>query len=391
MKSYLFALFLLFGSSFCRAQKPEKTQYKRISLDLYGGTPIFLGDVKNEFKNYQISSRLNFGLTSALSLGAAFSYGKVNGLDKNTASQYFSNHYVKVLVGGEAYLFNALKFYELGNKFQLYAGFNLGAVKAKLSRAGANGIADVTLQKAWSFAHQWHLGAKYKLSKTLELNVRGTFLAMNSDMFDNQDNGGSFSSGNDALVNAELGLTVHFGKKEKEPLSWHNPRTIENNSFASDSMQTEQSIPIESINNEAKNAVKLATLNMEKNDLISQVKALELKLDELLKAQASSTSVNSDNELFPLEESLYEALLVGPIDANFFIISGSFSVLTNANQQVKALEKLGYSPVIMREPFSNNLHRVVVDSSNSYQNALQLLDYYKKELDSKAWILKQRR
>ncbi|MFT4969536.1 MAG: hypothetical protein ACI9O4_001284, partial [Chitinophagales bacterium] len=80
-----------------------------------------------------------------------------------------------------------------------------------------------------------------------------------------------------------------------------------------------------------------------------------------------------------------------PIDAEYYIVSGSFSQLINAEQRVTQLNKKEYTPVIMREPSSNNLNRVVIDTANSFKKALQLVIKYKKELDPNTWIIKQKK
>jgi hypothetical protein len=399
MKAIVAVLLLSLSLSISHAQKPEKGAYKRLSVDLYAGVPLFFGDVKNQFKSFTVSARVNYGLTSALSISAELSYGLINGLDKNANADFFSTNYLKAMGGGEVYLLNILKFSELGSKFQPYAGLHFGAVQANVTSAGSNSIEDVNKFKGWTLAHQWHLGAKFKLSKTFDLNFRGALLAMKSDKIDNEFATVAANKTSDAIFSMELGVTIHLGGRGKDPIVWYDPHSVLEESIAIDTVlplefsldEKLNLINTKRIQNEAKTALEIAALKMEKDDLKSQVDALERKVNELIKLEPPKAFVLDKPSGPPTEETVYQAVLIGPIDAEYYIVSGSFSQLINAEQRVTQLNKKEYTPVIMREPSSNNLNRVVIDTANSFKKALQLVIKYKKELDPNTWIIKQKK
>lgn len=429
LRLLLISFFLLGSHVFLYAQKIDKGEYKRVSIDVYGGLPFFFGDVHQQFKSFNTSGRFNYVLTSAFSAGGEFSFGQVQGQDDDLKGDYFKTQYLKALVGGEVYLLNLLRFTELGTRFQPYFGFNLGALQSNVKDAGSNEGADAQLHKNWSFANQWHLGAKYKLSNSLDLNLRSCLLLMKSDKFDNQFPAVPNNKSNDVIVNLELGLSIHLGGKQKKSLIWKSNDELEVDSLPEGLEIVEEPVLIDSamqylntqmLQSEDEMLENMALLQAENeklkeqivllgdhlNDLIDYVvahvesaekkqneqkvivevkppskKPVEKQVEETIKEEAKP-STNTP------KESVYSSELVGPISANYYIISGSFTQLSNAEKRIKKLTALGYTPVIMKDPKANNSNRIVIDTADDYKLAKQLLIKYHKELDPEAWIIK---
>lgn len=429
LRLFIFTFILLGSSQLLHAQKINKEDYKRLSVDIYAGLPLFFGDVQHEFKSFNTTGHLNYTLTSALSLGGEFSFGQLQGSDEDIRGDYFKSQYLKTMLGGEVYLLNLLRFTELGTKFQPYFGLNIGAIQTKVLKAGSKAGPDLDLHNGWSFANQWHLGAKIKLSQLIDLNLRSCLLLTKTDLLDNQDAAVPNNKSNDALVNLELGLSFHLGKKQKKALIWKSPEDNQLDSLLneaqtlSDSNSIEQnleSLQAKMLQNEAINQSKVEELEAENEALKEQVIVLTEHLNELIdyvvdhvesvenkiqqkedkiivdvkpptKKPAEKTKENNSQTKKPTSSntSLYTTELVGPISAKYYIISGSFTELSNAEKRIQTLTTLGYTPVIMRDPKANNSNRVVVDTADDYQLAKELLLKYHNELDPEAWIIKQ--
>lgn len=216
MKKVIFLIAVsLFMVQEMSAQNPLKGKYRRFSIDVSGGVPMIYGDIKNKFVGYDFAARVNWNATSAVSIGAEVGYGYVKGYESTT--EFFTNRYTKVLVGGEVYLFDLFKMNQLSNWFQPYAGMSVGAIKSDIEKSQSdNHFND------WAWANQFTGGLKFKLTNMIDLNLNANFVLTGTDKLDNY-NPQVFNNKNvDALAAYKLGLTFHLGKKANKSIIWKN-------------------------------------------------------------------------------------------------------------------------------------------------------------------------
>ena len=379
-KSIILALVLLIAST-----SFGQMEYKRFSLDLNGGLPFFYGDITTKKGGYNATGRLNYCMTRSFSLGAEFSYGEVSGLNKDTEAFYFTNQYMKGFLGVQMYFFNAMNFHELSKWFQPYVGAGVGLLKSNIKESGSVRYGLKTeLSKDWAFGSQFNAGVKFKLSKFLDLNTNFSVVNMKSDNFDNHIPKFFVNNYNDVLSTAEVGLTFHIGGKGKEPLIWSVPPCCApSNEDKIDSLM-ERLAKLEDKVEE--NVEDVDSLGNENLSLSQRVDSLQKTLNKSMADFIDCCKSNKQGA--GAEGYIYEAELEGPVQAQYYIVSGSYAILANATSRIQVLSDLGYTAYIMREP-SVGLNRVVVDHTDIYNEAIEKVAKYRFDLDPKAWIVKQ--
>jgi hypothetical protein len=381
-KSFIlfFALMLAFSSF-------AQMDYKRFSLDINGGLPFVSGDITNKLGGYNVTGRFNYNLTRSFSIGTEFSLGNVSGLNKDSEAFYFTNKYMKVMVGGQFYFFNAFGFHELSKWFQPYLGASVGMIKNDIEDSGSERFGVNTEHfNDWIFGSQFNLGAKFKLSKFLDLNTNFSIVNMKSDEFDNHVPRFFVNNYNDVLSTAEIGLTFHLGGKEKEPYIWSTPSccAISADESKVDSLLARVSDLEEKAVENEEEVDSLENKSLDLNNRIDSLqKTLNQSMADFIDCCNSSTKGGGSADGY-----IYEAELEGPIKAEFYIVSGSYAILANAVNRIQVLSDLGYTGFIMREP-SVGLNRVVIDYTDIYNEAIEKVEKYRFDLDAKAWIIKQ--
>jgi opacity protein-like surface antigen len=380
-KSIIFAL-ILFMSSTSFGQM----EYKRFSLDLNGGLPFVYGDITTKLGGYNATGRLNYSMTRSFSVGAEFSYGEVSGLNKDTEAFYFTNQYMKGFLGVQMYFFNAMNFHELSKWFQPYVGVGLGLVKSNMKESGSVRFGvKPELSKEWIFGSQVNAGVKFKLSKFLDLNTVFSVVNMKSDNFDNHVPRFFVNNYNDVLSTAEIGLTFHLGGKGKEPLIWSVPPCYappaDNSKI--DSLLARLSKLEDKVDEEEEEVDSLGNENL---SLSQRVDSLQQTLNKSMADFLDCCNSNKRGD--GADGYIYEAELEGPIQAEYYIVSGSYAILSNATNRIQMLSELGYTAYIMREP-SVGLNRVVIDHTDIYNEAIEKVAKYRIDLDPKSWIIKQ--
>lgn len=407
MKRILTLIFALSILSTTIGQTSKLLNFKRFSVDLYGGAPIFYGDIQNQILGaYTVTGRFNWHMTSVFSLGAEFSFGEVRGLDNNTQAEYFNTKYMKAMFGTELYAFNLLKFNELSDWFQPFAGISVGAIKPNVENSGSLNTVNPIHFNDWVLAHQWDVGTKFKITDWLDINARYSLIFMQTDKFDNLDKTSPTNKYNDALTNIELGFAIHFGGGPKESIIWKQS----SNEFADIKSQDSLKTNITSLEQKAfENKKNLNSINKELKEVKQTNKSLNSQLKVLMalikKDKETTTNISSNvgssnitsvgNKNYPIKEndiiiaddSFYKTTLTGPTKAKYYLISGSYDIDRNAQTRKNELTNRGYSPFIMVEP-SVNRKRVVIDSSNDYNETIFLLNKYKNEVDKTIWVIK---
>lgn len=389
MKKFILSAIFILSASFSFAQM----DFKRFSLTVNGGMPYFYGDITHEFGGYNFTSRFDYHITRVMSIGGEFGYGKVSGVNTSKDSEgfYFTNKYMTAFLGSEIYLFNLFKFHELSSWFQPYVGAQIGMLKNDIEDAGSEKFGPNEVHfNDWVFANKFSVGTKFKLSKFLDLNVNFSVIRVKSDEFDNHVPRYFVNNYNDLLTTTELGLTFHIGGKGKEPIIWTTPACC----ALPESSNNEE---LDSLANKVKElSGEVEETKEEVDGLADTNENLNKKLDSLQNSlnQSIADCCNNGNQGNAggtgTEGYVYEAELEGPIEADYYIISGSYAILSNANNRIKVLEDLGYPAYIMKEP-KVGLNRIVVDYTDVYSEAIEKVAKYRFDLDPKAWIVKQKK
>ena len=220
MKKILTLFVFAIGVMSLSAQSPVKGKFKRISVDVYGGIPILFGDLESLPTSYNVGGRFNWNMTRAFSIGTDFTYGALSGQETTDREEYFTNKYMKITGGAEFYFLNMVRFNDLSSWFQPYVGVGLGAIKSNVTEAGSLDGIKTDLHDDWNFLHQYTLGTKFKISNTFDINAKFHFAFLKTDDFDNENLDILANKNNDILGSADIGLTMHFGKKGKTPIIW---------------------------------------------------------------------------------------------------------------------------------------------------------------------------
>lgn len=400
-------LLLLISTSLifsAHSQFPLKGNFKRVSFDVYGGIPMFHGDTKNKFGDmtYTFTGRLNYNLTSAFTLGAEFSYGSMKGedTDSNTDLAYFHNRYMKTIVGVDVHLFNVLHFDQISRFFQPFVGLGFGAIKSDMEGSGRNNIEDDFQYNDWAFGHQFNVGAKFKLSKTFDFNIRYSKFFANVDMIDNYDEPVHANRHNDAFSELNIGFTMHFGKKGNEPIIWRNSEEC----CIKNQEEDENKLKETSLSNDsifdllAKQDSTNKALNQNLLDLEQKLNSFEDEMTVLSEnAQKNQTQNNNngsplndlDDKTFRLENGnyMYIGELKGDISAEYYVIIGSYRLKSNAKRDQQNWKDKGFETYLMME-INKGLYRVVIDYSDDHTEALKLLKEYKEKLNKESWMIK---
>lgn len=382
-KHILIALtFFIFSASF------GQMEYKRFSLDVNGGLPFFYGDITTQSGGYNVTGRFNYSLTRSFSVGSEFSYGKVTGVNKDTEAFYFTNQYMKGFVGVQLYFFNAMRFHELSKWFQPYVGVGVGLLKSNIKESGSIRYGEITdYANDWIFGSQYNAGVKFKLSKFLDLNTTFSVVNMKSDKFDNHVPRFFVNNYNDVLSTAEIGLTFHIGGKGKEPYIWSTPPccALPADDSKVDSLLSRLSKLEAKVEEDEEVVEELSAENLSLND---RVDSLQKSLNKSMADFVDCCNSGKKGGPGGADGYIYEAELEGPVEAEYYIVSGSYAILANANSRIQVLSDLGFTAYIMREP-SVGLNRVVIDQTDNYNEAIEKVAKYRFDLDPKAWIVKQ--
>ena len=86
---------------------------------------------------------------------------------------------------------------------------------------------------------------------------------------------------------------------------------------------------------------------------------------------------------------MFTATLQGDLEADYYLIIGSFRVKTNATKDQKNWASKGINTVIMYD-VTEGLNRLVVDFTNDHTTALDMLDEYRATLNKDIWIIKSK-
>lgn len=388
MKRFTLVFIAVLFISIGFAQNQVKGNFKRFSIDLYGGLPVVYADIQNDLPGYEVTGRLNWNMSRAFAFGGEFSYGFVKGQNNKYDNEYFSNKYMKALLGGEVFFFEIAKFHELTNWFQPYVGINAGMIKSDIESSGSDLGINNDHFNDWVFVHQYHAGVKFKAAKFMDINARFTLAYIKSDVFDNYDPDFNVNKYNDFLTSAQVGMTFHIGGKDK-PVTYWTPVQDCCKDFdtkadkeAQDSIQTQ----LNELNNNLIDA--LAELNEQGENNA----ALQAQIDSLQNSLADLKSKTDANRANPVdgngEITLLEKRLEGPIDATYYIIVGSYAIKENADNIIAQLEEKGYNPYIMYEE-SAGLNRIAIDHTDDYEDAFVKATKYRDEVDPFTWIIKR--
>ena len=218
MKKLLFTIFLLLSLNQGFSQSILSKNYKRYSLDLDLGLNSFHGDIKGK-AGFTFATKFNWHLTSAFAANASLDFGTINGNDK-TRLNSFSNSYVQMMFGGEAYLFNILGFNVLSNKFQPFIGIGFGGLSSNIKKSSISEIVSTEKNSGWAFCWQFTGGAKLKINNSFDINAKLSLNNTKTDFIDNYKPIVAANRGNDAFGEYTIGLTYHFGKAKKTSLIW---------------------------------------------------------------------------------------------------------------------------------------------------------------------------
>lgn len=254
---------------------------------------------------------------------------------------------------------------------------------------------------------------------SLDLETRQSFTS--DDLIDgmqwqepgNSSNGFSrgITKGNDSYNQTTLGLTFSIvTNKVGEPLCMQNPLWGDD-AFSEKNKQEETDSKIEEM--DSTNALleeKLEKLEKDLENMNLVVKLLAEKTKENTKNDSirhfdsnETTNYpnknlndldninNLDDNTFKLRNGEYMqvAELKGDINASYYLISGSFVVKGNAKKDQKNWKEKGFETHLMTD-FESSLYRVVIDYTNNHEEALDMLEDYKKRVLKSIWVIKAR-
>lgn len=221
MKKLFFSIILISIINLGFGQSIFSNKYKRYSLDVYTGLNSFHGDIKGQ-AGFVIGTRFNWQLTSSFALYTSINYSGLRGYDQS-ANHKFVNNLFKVSLGGEAYLFNILGFDKIKSKFQPFLGLGIGATKSSFKKSLIDGDAAKHLYNNWYFCYQASIGLKYKLTKSIDINIKTELFSTKTDVLDNYNSPFASNKNYDAFNEFTIGVSYHFGNKSKEALIWKAP------------------------------------------------------------------------------------------------------------------------------------------------------------------------
>ena len=281
-------------------------------------------------------------------------------------------------------------------------------------------------------------GVSFRLTKFMTLDIETKQMLSTDDLIDGmqwqEPDGQNTISGNltrgfDSYNQTTLGLSFSImGKNTAESKNMDNP-------FAgADAFSKKDAITSEK--EQAKEDSVIAEMDSKVKDLEQQVNSLELLIkmlgqakqneekpnqtDDLSKEEQqaalekerkrlqeeadslnelqnnSSTKEKNEGNLNDLDNKEYKlrngndifvAKLEGEINAEYYLIIGSFKVKSNANKDERKWSNKGINTVTMTD-VKSGLYRLVVDFTNDHSEALDMLDEYRAKLNKDIWLIK---
>ena len=342
MKKILLLLIVsLLMSKDIDAQNPLKGKYRRFSIDVSGGIPVINGDIKNKFAGYDLAARLNWNLTSAFSIGTEIGYGALKGYESE--KEYFTNRYSKILIGGEVYFFDLLKFNQLSKWFQPYLGVNVGAIKSDIEKSQS----DLHFND-WTWANQFNGGLKFKLTNMLDLNASANLMITGTDLLDNFNPQVNNNKSRDVLSSYKLGLTFHLGKKENKSIIWKN----DNELMVDDKDDSLNLYTQQRMFDLERKVLALEKQNNEINKLVISSKNDVVNIGEKMEALEKKT-LNLDKKIL-IETTLYFEFSSAEVTSKEKAKLMDVLKHLNGSQNAKVLVS-GYADKVGNEEFNLNL------------------------------------
>jgi len=276
------------------------------------------------------------------------------------------------------------------------------------------------------------VGMAIRITDYLSLDIETRQLLTNDDLIDGMQwqepgtNSGTYSRNRtlnyDSYNQTTLGLTFSIvTKKVGEPLCMQNP--LWGADGFSDKPKTESKIEeMDSANALLNEKVEKLEKDLENMDLLVKLLATKTKEnaknDSLINSRPNETipnelteeqkrleeeakrlrensgdgSINDlDDNSFKLRNGDYMHIadLKGDIKADYYLVTGSFRIKSNAKKDQKAWSEKGINTYLMTD-FNSGLYRVVIDYSNSHEEALNMLDDYRKRVLRTIWIIKSK-
>jgi hypothetical protein len=253
-----------------------QTSFAQLSVTASAGGLKFLGDVgKKNNANFFSDMRLGYNLGveyrigKVLGIGIDGMYGKLAGTDNDKTSHL---NFQSTVMGGGLNLFAF--FDKLGEKEKdvapyIHAGFGYlmfnpyGDLRDKngtlynywsdgsirnLDESAANDPISTVIKRDYKYETQLKdsvanyarntfyiplgIGAKFKMGFRTSLRIGVTYNICMSDYIDNYKKGG-----NDSWASANVGLNIHFGKKEKDAYSSVDFKSVDNSDTDGDGVK----------------------------------------------------------------------------------------------------------------------------------------------------------
>lgn len=220
MKNLLLGFLVLAFIHESYSQSLFSKNYKRYSSDFYTGITSFHGDIKGK-AGFVLGTKFNWHLTSAFSLYSSLDFATLNGFDQNRNNR-FANNSIKLMLGGEAYLFNILRFNAISSRVQPFLGLAFGGVKSKFTKSNISGDDLDELLNDWAFTYQFSGGLKVKLTNSIDVQAKLAIFLTKTDYLDNYKPYVPANKKNDAFNEYTIGITYHFGKTDKSAIIWND-------------------------------------------------------------------------------------------------------------------------------------------------------------------------
>lgn len=232
MKKFILSLvlFLLVNQSF--SQSLFSKSHKRYGVEVYAGLNSFHGDIIGK-AGFILGTKFNWHLTSAFALYTSLDFSNFNGFDPDRNNR-FSNNSTKLMLGGEAYLFNILRFNGISSFVQPYLGLGIGGLKSNFKKSNISGSDLELLHNDWSFCYQFSGGLKVKISNSFDIQGKLAIFYTKTDLLDNYKPNVPANKKNDAFNEYTIGITYHFGNKNKNAIIWNS---LENTVFGLNTSQ----------------------------------------------------------------------------------------------------------------------------------------------------------
>lgn len=275
-------------------------------------------------------------------------------------------------------------------------------------------------------------GVAFRLTKFMSLDIETRQMFAQDDLIDGMQwqepagnttvSRGTTNSG-DSYNQTTVGLTFSLiGKNIAESKNMDNPLSG-SDAFSKKKGEAESDKPKVSTNEEldSVNAVleekllalqdqingmemllkMMAEKEQAKNEAIeAEKKALQEEADRLKAEGGLGEAKNTDGTNAGNSELdktfrhrngdlMYVTNLEGSLKASYYLIIGSFRIISNANRDQRNWSEKGVNTVIMFDP-KEGLNRLVVDYTNDHKEALDMLDEYRATLNKDIWIIKSK-